>query len=598
MTQLIDRNPVMTSASEQYREIVRHYIHEGQISPAARQILDQQRRYLKLLSQETEAIERSVLTSASAPIPAPDSQPVPDVSLAAGHRKTQGKAGIAEPRDEIAFQSPDSEALPNRQSFKDDSQEDSENNSLLSDLWSDSTASIDHPSDPAAISENLPLSEAASQYQAAFAQAIRLQFPPDEVLKLGLRSLQQTLNLNEQAVETIEIRVIEELEAEQQQYKANLEKYREEFTGSRAFLYSESVQDELWELQRKLGLRSEDVLRLEREVMREAKRDTHQDFLSTIDDPSTLVDIQVLEDAIKKELFRTSDPPPDREASHSQSSTSHAQSHIQPEIRVVEPEGSPVTDQPPVTDVHRADAGFDQPQNQVQAGSPPAVTPEADPQPPPSGSQDHFAIAQPELEQALQELEKCLANEGQRDWWEADQITFEILLKLSPNESLGWLNMSAIEQIDQLDALQRIDRLWSVASQGKFGLRAQREVYKTVVEELKEQYQYKMKDDRLQQLYVQEFVRRIGWWDSRLQFLKFYKWLDFQPNSASRLDVPLGQFPAYWFWAIPRKHALQLGGIGFGQGGWRIDMSRLRAWINKLRSCKLEPYENYIAPGD
>ena len=601
----------MTSASEQYREIVRHYAPNGLISPDVRQILERQQRYLKLLSQEAEAIERSVLQLDSQA----DSQTDLQTDLQANSNSDsqadfqtsfQKDLQTSSPLDSQtnlpldslldslldsqSAQQPDpSPVLLAEHNLDQATHQNSpvaptpENLAAPADASPSETHTAPEPEPAAVMPEEPSNPEAISRYQAAFAQAIRFQFPLNEVLKLGLRSLQQTLNLTDQHVEAIEIRSLEALDAEQQQYKANLEKYREEFEGSRAFLYSESVQDELWELQRKLKLRSEDVLRLEREVMQDARRDSHHEAFPPIEDSFASAGIQALEDKIKDELFN----PTNSEPSHGTSRPLVSTTHLKPETRVTEE-----------ADVPFADSSL----NQSQPGSKASANANAKPntQEKNSGSQEGSTvgstiIVRSELEQAFQELEKHLGKEGQRDWWEADQITFEILLKLSPNPSLNWLNMQAIETITQNDALERIDRLWSVASEGRYGLFAQQEVYKKVIKDLQDEHQSKLKGDRLQQLYIQEFVRRIGWWDNRLQFLKFYKWLDFHADLASRPDIPAGQFPAYWFWVIPRPYAFQLGGIGFGQGGWRVDVSRLRAWMTRLRNCKLEPYEKYVA---
>ncbi|WP_088890835.1 GUN4 domain-containing protein [Leptolyngbya ohadii] len=641
----------MTSAQEQYHSIVRHYLQSGQISPAAQRILEQQRSYLNLLTDEAEAIEQSVLegnfeagdtipsVEDIAPVhesspaeaipsvediaPVRESSPaeaipsVEDISPEAENLETedyppefQSNAVSQSPQSDnvLNFQTPpelgDLGGVPNLQTLPSFSLE---SKSLSSHSGNDITSS-NFTTETNASSD----SEARSRYKSAYFQAIRLLFPLDDLLTLGLRSLQQTLNLQDGDVKAIETFCQEEFEAEQQQYQTNLNLYREEFASAKFSLHRESVQDELWQLQRKLGLRSEDVLKLERDVMRENAIEADRDLLAINLHSSEMARGQ----AIEKELFDDTDTtdrfaqPPQADRSGQGSSP---RPHTEPEKIVPQDAGDTannLTDRE-VTDRHIASAAaLDFSDNlgdwgEEQAGRQTTsinldgsnrsanVTPSSSQAGSQVGSQSVSqtvleSVPQTELDFAFQELERHLSSES-RDWWEADQTTYQILLKLSPNESLGWLDTTSIEQIYQSDALQRIDRLWSDASEGRFGLYAQREVYKKVEQELRVQYQDKMKDDRLQQLYIQEFVRTIGWWDNRLKFVKFYRWLSFELDLAGAPDIPQGQFPAYWFWVIPSRYALQLGGIGFGQGGWRVDTSRMRAWINKLRSCKFEP---------
>ncbi|WP_275330702.1 GUN4 domain-containing protein [Nodosilinea sp. PGN35] len=61
-------------------------------------------------------------------------------------------------------------------------------------------------------------------------------------------------------------------------------------------------------------------------------------------------------------------------------------------------------------------------------------------------------------------------------WREADQETFNVIMKIADREFEGWLDTSSLENFD-CDALARIDQLWTSASNGKFGFSVQKDIY-------------------------------------------------------------------------------------------------------------------------
>lgn len=73
----------------------------------------------------------------------------------------------------------------------------------------------------------------------------------------------------------------------------------------------------------------------------------------------------------------------------------------------------------------------------------------------------------------IQELEKLLE---QKKWKEADQKTYQVLLKLTNQESVGYLNEDAIKKLPCTD-LQTIDQIWKKYSGGLFGFSVQKRIF-------------------------------------------------------------------------------------------------------------------------
>lgn len=63
-----------------------------------------------------------------------------------------------------------------------------------------------------------------------------------------------------------------------------------------------------------------------------------------------------------------------------------------------------------------------------------------------------------------------------RDWWRADQETQSLMLKVAKREQEGWLDFDDIKNFP-CDVLSKIDRLWVVNSNGKFGFNVQKKIY-------------------------------------------------------------------------------------------------------------------------
>jgi hypothetical protein len=162
----------------------------------------------------------------------------------------------------------------------------------------------------------------------------------------------------------------------------------------------------------------------------------------------------------------------------------------------------------------------------------------------------------------------------EQDWREADRLTFELLLSLSQQES-GWFDIPAIENLPCLE-LERLDRLWSEASKGKFSFTRQLSIYFSPRPE-KQQF-IRLYSDRYERALA--FSKSVGWWRSGAEFYKYYNQLPFDAQAQP------GQFPALWFWRIPWWKALQFGGFGSSRGGCRVDQQTLDAWMGRLQSCQ------------
>jgi serine/threonine protein kinase len=77
------------------------------------------------------------------------------------------------------------------------------------------------------------------------------------------------------------------------------------------------------------------------------------------------------------------------------------------------------------------------------------------------------------LDHAYQRLEIFLTG-GQ--WQQADEETYEILLKITNRVKEGWLDYKSTQSIG-CETLQTIDHLWTEYSQGRFGFSVQRKIW-------------------------------------------------------------------------------------------------------------------------
>jgi hypothetical protein len=71
------------------------------------------------------------------------------------------------------------------------------------------------------------------------------------------------------------------------------------------------------------------------------------------------------------------------------------------------------------------------------------------------------------------ELEQLLKT---KQWYEADQLTFRLMLKASGREEEGWFDLDSIKNFPCAD-LQTIDQLWVHYSNGLYGFSVQKQIY-------------------------------------------------------------------------------------------------------------------------
>lgn len=133
-------------------------------------------------------------------------------------------------------------------------------------------------------------------------------------------------------------------------------------------------------------------------------------------------------------------------------------------------------------------------------------------------------------------------------WEKADQETLRIMLKVVGREKEGWLDVASIQTFPS-EELRVIDQLWLQASNGRFGLSVQKQIWKSIGGNLNA-------DDKIYQV----FGDRVGW-------LLNQTWL--QANQLTfALSAPIGHLPAV---------AVRLGGLSWGVSGFWWD--RREAYI-------------------
>jgi tetratricopeptide (TPR) repeat protein len=90
-----------------------------------------------------------------------------------------------------------------------------------------------------------------------------------------------------------------------------------------------------------------------------------------------------------------------------------------------------------------------------------------------SAKQKRDACHYCELEQLLKELERLLKA---KEWYEADQLTDTLMLKVSGREREKWIDWDSINELPCKD-LQAIDKLWVRYSSGLYGFSVQKQIY-------------------------------------------------------------------------------------------------------------------------
>ncbi len=111
-------------------------------------------------------------------------------------------------------------------------------------------------------------------------------------------------------------------------------------------------------------------------------------------------------------------------------------------------------------------------------------------------------------------------------WKEANEETFNLIIKLTSKEVANCLRVEDINQLPCQD-LYTIDQLWQQYSNGKFGFAIQNQIYQPLITDTKTQERW------------QVFGERVGW--GRANWLGF----DWKPylNLTFASDAPLGHLP-------------------------------------------------------
>jgi hypothetical protein len=149
-------------------------------------------------------------------------------------------------------------------------------------------------------------------------------------------------------------------------------------------------------------------------------------------------------------------------------------------------------------------------------------------------------------------LEQLLAV---KNWLEADQETAKILLFALAREKRGYLQDSEIYKLP-CSVLQTIDRLWVTASEGKFGLTIQKQIYQN------------LGGNRFLNLEIwRKFGQEVGWYLDA-------NWLDYNQLNFSGL-APKGHLPV-----------MGDGRIWF-VSNWEGSFTNFSTFLFRVIECKL-----------
>lgn len=294
-----------------YREEVERYVVDGQISPVARAILDQQRSHLHLSAAEALNIEKQVL------------QPFRDSADRVQRYRNALKAAleteyplgsqrlselrdlqqlldlsdaVVKPIQRELMQPLAAQAALQRQAL-DHYERELRAAIVQEETLSDSTrqqlrqlqqtlALTDddvQPLEQRLISQNLAHQEALRkrlhQFEQAFAKAVEAEYPLNPLQQVQLKKLQHSLELTDAQVLQAEQRVTEGREAQQASHQQNLARYQQEYSQliAQESVISDDSRDRLQQLQHQLGLEDQEVVEVEAEAI--AARQTYQDNL-------------------------------------------------------------------------------------------------------------------------------------------------------------------------------------------------------------------------------------------------------------------------------------------------------------------------------
>ncbi|MGB7444197.1 MAG: GUN4 domain-containing protein, partial [Coleofasciculaceae cyanobacterium] len=164
-----------------------------------------------------------------------------------------------------------------------------------------------------------------------------------------------------------------------------------------------------------------------------------------------------------------------------------------------------------------------------------------------------------------------------RQFREADELTRQAFAQVVAGTS-SWSEVeTAIAQFSCQD-LRHINRFWQDASNGKFGIMGQAELW----------HQLKANPNQATSLAAyQTFTEQIGWaslgeqpWDYRHRILE---------ELTFDLSAPRGHLPALGVWGVGRWPEGVMGpppGAPIDIGGWDVVASRATEWWKRAQICQ------------
>ncbi|BAU66683.1 serine/threonine protein kinase [Stanieria sp. NIES-3757] len=138
-----------------------------------------------------------------------------------------------------------------------------------------------------------------------------------------------------------------------------------------------------------------------------------------------------------------------------------------------------------------------------------------------------------------QQLKDLLA---QQNYQEAEQVTWQLILKLAQREVQGCLNLTAINNLP-IAQLKIIDLLWRNYSRDRFGFSVQKRIYQNL-----------LAATQLDYLGWQKFAQQVGWYQQE-------QWLNYAQLNFTN-QAPIGHLPVCLIDVFNR------GGINRHVCGW------------------------------
>lgn len=485
-------------AAQSYGLLVRKYARQGEIPATERDRLETERKQLSLTVEESEKIENHELKKLKASH---------TYGLSVRDRARNGEISLVQ------------RALLEQE------------RSRLKLTPTEAKTIENYVLQQASVAANRAMPDASQRYRQEFLQAIQLEFPPGQLLRRGLKQLQQDLRMTDEAVGAIESETSQAFQAETAQYRSNLRQYEQAFSSavSLGLAFDEVTQSQLAEQQKTLGLRANDVTQVEGKILSQQFAELQAGLMQTelLDAPVT----QILPPHLSAQMAPTL-PPAETSSFISgqdmlsgESSNGSANGGLKP--------ASALT-----LTLHSAKGV------------------------------DYTALS--DLLQSQQ-------------WQEADRETLKVMLQAADRTTEGWLDPAALTKFPCED-LKIIDSLWKRYSAGQFGFTAQWHVYP--IAKGSRISPTSNLPARIMNDQVLEFARKVGWWTERLEFLKYYNQLNFTQEAST--EAPPGHLPALWFWTIPWWKALQIGGVGATRGGCSVQDQTLPTFMTRLKMCSFE----------